>query len=272
MARPFLKWAGGKSQLLEEILSRRPVSFSRYIEPMIGGGALFFALSEGASPPPAIINDINSELVNAYHQVKEDPEGVISALQDLRQDAESYYRIREIEKSEEFAEWSARQKAARTIYLNKLGFNGLYRVNSSGFFNVPFGKRDGVDFDADNIRAASAALQNCEILNVGYAELLSRIEADDWVYIDPPYLPISETANFTQYNAGGFDISDHRALKEFCDVLTERRTKVLVSNSHSQEIIQLYREYNISIVFAKRSINTNGARRGPVPEVLIQNY
>ena len=269
MAKPFLKWAGGKTQLMEEILSRRPTTYSRYIEPMVGAGAVFFAIPLEA---PSIISDINSELINAYLQVRDNPEPVIQELRSLQQDAASYYLTRSAERSDEFNLWSAPKKAARTIYLNKLGYNGLYRVNKTGFFNVPFGKRTGVDFDNENIRAASAALQNCEILNINYREIKDRIGQDDWVYLDPPYLPINESSNFTKYTPGGFSLEDHRELKKFYDELTMQGTKVLMSNSHSEEVIRMYSEYNISIVFAKRSINSKGHRRGRVPEVLIANY
>lgn len=272
MARPFLKWAGGKAQLLDSILAKKPANYSRYIEPMVGAGATFFAIREQYPDLPVVINDINVELINAYRQVRDDPDQVISELQGFVQDADTFYRIRDADRAEEFAEWTAARKAARTIYLNKLGYNGLYRVNSSGYFNVPFGKRTGVDFDTENILAASAVLQTVEIRNSDYAELLELISSDDWVYIDPPYLPITETSNFTQYNASGFSSTAHRQLRDFCDQLTIRGTKVLVSNSHSPEAIRLYSNYNISIVFARRSINSNGSRRGQVPEILISNY
>jgi DNA adenine methylase len=272
MAKPFLKWAGGKTQLLEEILSRPPESYSRYIEPMVGGGAVFFSLASRNNPPESVINDLNAELINAYRQIKANPNLVIEELQALAQNSETYYHIRDAERSPEFLTWELHKKAARTIYLNKLGFNGLYRVNSSGFFNVPFGKRSGIDFNSTNILAASEALQSCEIMNVSYVDILQHILPGDWVYLDPPYLPINETSNFTQYTAGGFDITDHRALRQFCDTITERGAKFTLSNAHSNQIIELYSNYNISVVFAKRSINKNGARRGAIPEVIIRNF
>lgn len=268
MTKPFLKWAGGKSQLLDKILARRPVEYNRYVEPMVGAGAVLFALPDH----PALINDLNAELINTYIQVRDRPEEVIQELQLLPQDSQHYYSVREIERNSEYLQWSDVRKAARTIYLNKLGFNGLYRVNSSGFFNVPFGKRINVNFEYNNIREVSTRLGSCEISCGSYLDMSGRIREDDLVYLDPPYLPLSESSNFTEYTTSGFDIEDHRQLKKFVDDLTELGAKVLVSNSHSEEIIRMYRDYNISIVFAKRSINSNGSRRGRVPEVLISNY
>ena len=272
MTKPFLKWAGGKTHLLEQIFARCPTTTSRYVEPMVGAGAVLFALAEHRPNNQMLIGDLNEELINVYSQIKAAPEAIHAHLLEFAQGSEAFYQIRAAERSADFASWTAAQKAARTIYLNKLGFNGLYRVNASGHFNVPFGKRTGVRFELKDLTDASAALGRCEIRNCHYKDLCGDITENDWVYFDPPYLPINESSKFTEYNSGGFTLQDHMVLKEECDRLNSLGAKVLVSNSHSNKILELYRGYNISVVFAKRSINSNGSKRGPIPELLISNY
>jgi DNA adenine methylase len=268
MAKPFLKWAGGKQQLMESILAKKPASFSRFVEPMVGGGAVLFSLA----PERALINDLNEELISAYLQVKESPAEVHEQLMLLAQDSETYYRLRRSDRDEGLNTWPAAKRAARTIYLNKLGYNGLYRVNSSGQFNVPYSKRSNVRFELSEILESSRILANCEITNGTYLDVLERLDENDWVYFDPPYLPITETSKFTEYTSGGFHWDDHVRLKEACDNLNARGIKFLLSNSHAVQILNLYSEYNISVVFARRNINSDSSKRGRIPEVLISNY
>lgn len=268
MAKPFLKWAGGKAQLFDAISSRKPTNYTRYVEPMVGGGAVLFNLM----PETALISDINEELINVYLQIKTNYQEVLVHLRSIGQGAEEFYAMRASDRESDFAEWEPAKRAARTIYLNKLGYNGLYRVNSSGKFNVPYGKRTGVNFNEEEFAEASRVLQRCDIRNQTYSEICDSLTAGDWAYIDPPYVPSSETSNFTQYTSTGFDWSEHLKLKKCCDDMTERGVKFLLSNSHCMQNLQLYSGYNISVVFARRSINSNASRRGPVPEILVSNY
>ncbi len=267
MSKPFLKWAGGKGQLIDNLTARKPDDYNRYVELMVGGGALLFHLE----PQSAIINDINPELINAYMQVKQAPANVWSELSSFEQSPEAFYEIRGADRTEQFAWWTAAKKAARTIYLNKLSYNGLYRVNSKGMFNAPHGKRT-VSFTPDFINDASRVLQNVEIHNLPYQGLLPHLRVNDWVYIDPPYMPLNETSNFTQYTSAGFSTQNHLELKEFCDTLSERGIKFLMSNSATDSVRELYGNYTTTTVMARRSINSVGSRRGPIPELLISNY
>jgi DNA adenine methylase len=268
MAKPFVKWAGGKTQLIEEILARRPAEFDRFVEPMVGGGDVLFSVL----PKQSLISDINSELINAYIQIRDNVDEVINHLSEFEQNADTYYSVRAADRSESIADWTPGRLAARTIYLNKLGYNGLYRVNASGQFNVPYGKRTNVIFNADELRSSSRALASCSIMTGSYLDLEQQILPQDWVYLDPPYVPLDETSRFTEYTAGGFSWDKHIELKGFCDRLTERGIKFLLSNSHTRQVLELYSQYNISVVFAKRSINADGSGRGRIPEVIIANY
>mgnify|MGYP001597844006 CR=1 FL=1 len=270
MTRPFVKWAGGKSQLLDRLIPKVPAQYERYVELMLGGGAFFWRLN----PNSAILNDANSELINLYTQVKENVEGLITELGSLTVNADTYYGLRNADREPSFAEWSLLRRAARTLYLNKLGFNGLYRVNKDGLFNVPFNKKTGIDFDFENLRQCSAALNKPGVtLRCGdYHALLPDLSATDFVYIDPPYLPLNNTSKFTEYTSAGFDLAEHRKLKEFCDALNERGIKFMLSNSHTTPILELFSQYNITVLFARRSINSNGGRRGQIPEIVVTNY
>jgi len=270
---PFIKWVGGKRQLLENINTLIPnkSQYNRYIEPFIGGGAVFFNLQ----PTNGIINDYNSDLINVYKTIKDNVEGLIVDLEKHKNTPDYFYEIREIDRSSEFNHWNNIQKASRFIYLNKTCYNGLYRVNNSGQFNSPFGKYKNPNIINEPIlRAVSKYLlsNNIIINNKDYKDILETALPSDFIYLDPPYHPVSETSNFTGYIPNGWKESDQIELKLACDSLNERGIHFLLSNSSSDFIKNLYSNYKIHIVEANRSINSIATLRGSVEEVLITNY
>lgn len=270
LVSPILKWVGGKRQLLHEIIPRINKNCSTYVEPFIGGGAVLFELQ----PKKAIINDSNEELINVYKTVKENPDDLIKLLeQHAENNSEDYfYKIRALDRSSEYDKLSNVEKAARIIYLNKTCYNGLYRVNSAGQFNSPYGKYKSPNIvNATVIRAMSKYLNqnNIDIRNGDYREVLKGLRKGSFVYLDPPYMPISSSSSFTGYTEGGFSYSEQVALKEECDKLKEKKIPFLQSNSDCPEIRELYKDYTIITVQAKRAINSNAAKRGEINEVLI---
>lgn len=266
---PILKWVGGKRQLLNDIL---PLIKSKgtYIEPFLGGGAVLFA----HQPKKAIVNDYNSELMNVYQVIKTHPEQLIQLLQTHHDNnsEDYYYKIRELDRSTEYKELSPVKKASRIIYLNKTCYNGLYRVNSSGYFNSPYGKYKNPNIvNAPTIRAMSKYFNDNDItlLQGDYKEALKKARKGSFVYLDPPYMPISSSANFTSYTENGFGYQQQEELKKECDKLRKKGIKFIQSNSDCPEIRELYKEYTIQTVQAKRAINSNSAKRGEINEVLI---
>lgn len=271
LARPFLKWAGGKRQLLPELLKYIPSHYKTYYEPFVGGGALLFALQQRQ----VVINDSNIELINCYRIVKDAVEELILALNQHYNNEEHYYAVRDWDRSPAFSEMSLVERAARIIYLNKTCYNGLFRVNSQGQFNVPFGRyADPNIVDAGVLRAASSYLRNSDItiLNTDFAHTVNCAKAGDFVYFDPPYDPVSDTASFTGYDINGFGKNEQRRLKEVCDELERKKCKFLLSNAHTPFITDLYQEYRQVKVEATRAINSNGQKRGKVDEILVMNY
>lgn len=269
---PIIKWVGGKRQLLNEITLLLPKEISTYCEPFIGGGAVFFSIQ----PDNAIINDLNSDLIAVYETVKDNVDDLIKSLKQHKNTAEYFYSIRDLDRNKEAYEALDKiEKASRFIYLNKTCFNGLFRVNASGEFNTPYGryKRPNI-VNEEGLRTVSEYFNNHNIQfhNEDFAETLNRVEPNGFVYLDPPYDPISTTANFTGYNKGGFDKSEQVRLKECCDQLNERGIHFMLSNSATDFIKDLYKDYNIKIVKAKRAINSNGKKRGAIDEVLVRNY
>jgi DNA adenine methylase len=267
-ARPFLKWAGGKAQLLPEILARVPARFGCYHEPFIGGGALFFALAGGARlGERALLSDLNPNLVQTWAAIRDDVDGVISALAPHVNHEDYFYRVRALEP----ASLSPAVRAARVIYLNKTGFNGLYRENRAGRFNVPFGRYVNPNTcDEPNLRAVSRALQGVSIETRDFLSVLDRARPDDFVYFDPPYVPVSATASFTAYSrGGGFGHAEQTALRDAFSELASRGVHVLLSNSDVPFVRELYAGFRIEQVWARRPINSNGAARGAVAEVLV---
>lgn len=264
--RPFLKWAGGKSKLIEQYIPYFPKNFRTYYEPFLGGGAVFFHLN----PPSAFLADINPELVNAYRCVKDDVETLIQSLEihQLRHNKDYYYEIRKqngITKIE---------RAARLIYLNKTCYNGLYRENSQGEFNVPIGKYKNPKIcNAAVLRSASAALQQAGIDGRSFEYILENASSsDDFVYFDPPYHPLSATSNFTAYSRSSFTQDDQISLRDVFAELARRGVKVMLSNSDCPFIRQLYSDFNIYSISSLRRINSNGSKRGLISEVLITSY
>lgn len=268
---PFLKWAGGKSRLLKDITPLVPSHFNVYFEPFIGGGALFFHLLNKRPLLKAVISDLNEELVNCYSRVRNNVEEVIEELQIHRNDKHYFYKVR----SQNTARLSAEARAARLIFLNKTCFNGLFRVNSSGKFNVPFGKYDNPRIvDAEKLRAVSKALRRArvEIECEDFDAVLKEAKAGDFVYLDPPYQPLSATSNFTSYTDKSFGLPDQIRLSETFQALDERGVFVLMSNSNCEVVRDLYSDYMTSKVLAPRAINRNGNGRGRIGELLIRNY
>lgn len=270
---PIVKWAGGKTQLLGEMTSLLPTKeITAYCEPFLGGGAMLFCIQPGV----AYINDINSGLMNVYNVIKYYPEALIAELSGYENTAEFYSRIRELDRDfERFAALSAVQQAARFIYLNKTCFNGLYRENRQGQFNVSYGKYKNPNFiNASGIRSMSQYFNSANIIftSVDFSLVLNSLPSGTFVYLDPPYDPVSETANFTSYTRYGFTKEDHIRLRECCDALTARGIKFMFSNSDTHFIRSLYAGYDITEVFAKRFINCNGNGRGAVKELIIRNY
>lgn len=273
--QPFLKWAGGKRQLLSEIRKYIPKEYGIYFEPFVGAGAVLFDIQ----PHKAIINDANKELINCYNAIKADPEGVILLAQEhqSKNSKKYFYRIRLRDREASFKELSSIARAARIIYLNKTCYNGLFRVNSRGQLNVPYGNyRDPQVVDALVIRAVSRYLNEAQIdISDGdFEDAVSRAVAGDFVYFDPPYDPLSDTSSFTSYNLNGFDKPHQEQLKRVCDNLTERGCKVLLSNSDTLFIRDLYSDttrYTTKAVIASRSINSVPTGRGKISELLIYN-
>lgn len=271
--KPALKWAGGKTQLLDILTSLMPSEeITVYCEPFLGGGAMLLYIQPGI----AYVNDINSGLMNVYNVIKYLPEALISELSGYENTSEFYYKIRGLDRdAERFAALSAVKQAARFIYLNKTCFNGLYRENSLGQFNVSYGKYKNPDFvNADGIRAMSQYFNaaNIYFTSVDFSVILGNLPSGAFVYLDPPYDPVSETANFTGYTRYGFTKEDHMRLRKCCDDLTVQGIKFMLSNSDTEFIRQLYSGYDITEVSARRAINCNGNGRGAVTELVIRNY
>ena len=266
-ARPILKWAGGKTQLLPEILRRLPSAIDTYYEPFVGGAAVFFALAAEGRFQRAVLSDTNPELVGLYRCVQRDVEGVIRALEKYRYDEGEYYRVRDSKQPR-----SPTARAARLIFLNKTGYNGLYRVNRAGQFNVPFGRyKNPTICDSENLRAAARALRTAELRVGDFATVTRRACAGDAVYFDPPYLPISKTASFTAYDRHAFALADHERLSAAFAELDARSVAVLLSNSDTRATRRLFASFRVDTVAVSRAINSNASKRGPVSEILVSS-
>ena len=264
--RPFVKWAGGKRKLIQQYIHYFPKDFKTYYEPFLGGGAVFFYLH----PPSAILTDINPELVNAYRCVRDNVEELISLLEEhqIKHCRDYYYQVRQINGT------SNLEKAARLIYLNKTCFNGLYRENLKGEFNVPIGKYKNPKIcNRALLQSVSAALQNAIIKVRPFEDILKNANScDDFVYFDPPYHPLSPTSNFTAYSRNSFSQDDQIRLKHVFAELAECGVKVMLSNSDCKFIRELYSDFKINSITASRLINSNGTKRGKISEVLITSY
>ena len=275
--QPFIKWVGGKRGLLEQIFPLFPKDFNNYYEPFVGGGAILFELfSKGLlKNKKVVLSDINEELINTYNVIKNTPFELISKLEEYKAQhcKEFYYKIRELDRKENYDNLSNLEKATRFIYLNKTCFNGLYRVNKKGYFNTPIGSYKNPNIaDSDVILSASEALQDVEILQQSFKEILKQAKQSDLVYFDPPYYPLNETSNFTSYDSNCFLEDEQFELFEVFDKLTDKKIKVIQSNSDTNFIKELYKNYDINIVNANRFINSKGSGRGKITEILIRNY
>jgi len=267
---PFVKWAGGKTKMIGHILANMPAKIGTYYEPFIGGGAVFFELARQKRFDRAIIGDLNEELMNTYHMIRDDVDGLIKVLKQPRYKYQrsAYLKIRALDPNK----IDALARAARFIYLNRTCFNGLYRVNQSGGFNVPFGKyTNPVICDETNLRAVSEVLVNVELAISDFDQIVEDAHPGDVVYFDPPYLPLSPTSNFTGYNEGGFSIHSHERLARTFSRLKKRRVKAILSNSSSAKSIELYSKFKIEYHIGSRVVGGPAEYRKSVSEILVVN-
>jgi len=274
LAQPFLKWAGGKRQLVPVIKKYIPRKYTQYHEPFVGAGAILFSLQ----PARSIINDTNPELINCYEVIRDYPNELLSLCvhHEKNNSKEYYYKLRSQDRYDKFQELSPIERAARIIYLNKTCFNGLFRVNSQGQFNVPYGDYVNPTIaDPAIVNAVSAFLnqRSVKICRGDFSEAVSTAKKGSFVYFDPPYHPISDTSSFTGYSMDGFGSHEQERLKLLCDNLSDRGCQVLISNSNAPLIRELYSDFRYEIVEVKasRAINSVGAKRGKVGELLIYN-
>lgn len=266
IAHPFLKYAGGKTALLPEILSRLPKKIGTYYEPFIGGGAVFFALAAEGRFKNAVIGDANEELIRTYRALARNVDVVVRHLKKHVYEEEHYYFVR----AKNPRILSDAVAAARFIYLNRTCFNGLYRVNKKGLFNVPFGAYTNPTIcDEENLRAVSKVLRKVEIVSASFEPTVELARRGDVIYCDPPYFPLSVTANFTTYTVDGFGLADQTRLRDFAKKLDARGVRVLLSNSDTPLVRKLYRGFKIEEVQAPRRVNSKVGKRGNVGELLI---
>ena len=270
-ATPIVKWVGGKGRLLPQLSPLLPpgVELMRHVEPFVGGGAVFF----GLRPARALLCDVNPALIDTYGAVRDEVDTLIEQLRALSadHDARAYYAVRE--RYNRGRKLPPAQRAAMFIYLNKTCFNGLHRVNQRGHFNVPAGRYDNPRIlNEDALRAASAELARAELQCCGFERLLAAAKPGDFVYLDPPYEPVSRTASFTAYAQDGFGRQDQMRLRDVFAALDRRGCKLMLSNSDVPFIRDLYERYDIARVSAARAINSDASKRGPVFEVVVRNY
>jgi DNA adenine methylase len=267
-AGPIVKWVGGKGKLVAQLAARAPTSYQRYFEPFVGGGALFFHLR----PRAAVLTDVNSDLVACYRAVQTDVEGVIAALERHREShsTDYYYAVRH--GWNEGCPASTADRAATFIYLNKTCYNGLWRVNSRGAFNVPAGRYANPSIvDAERLRAAAAALRSATCEAASFEMILDEARRGDFVYFDPPYDPVSPTADFTSYSPGGFSPSDQERLADVFTQVASRGCAVMLSNSDTPFTRRLYARFTIDRIQCSRAINSRADRRGAVNEIVVTN-
>ena len=269
----FLKWAGGKLQLIEQFENLFPHKFHNYYEPFIGSGAVFFYVKSKLKPNKVLLSDTNEELINCFLIVRDKPSELVELLLNHRKkhSKEYYYAVRSIESNR----LDSVNRAARLIYLNKTCFNGLYRVNSKGQFNVPFGDYKSPSiFDKNILFQASQLLQGVDLQVMTFEKVLDFAGKDDFVYFDPPYIPLSKTSSFTRYSKSDFSMKEQKRLCEVFETLDSRGCFVMVSNSDHALTRELYRQHskNTVVVRAKRMINSVGSKRGAINELIITNY
>ncbi|MFG1449562.1 MAG: DNA adenine methylase [Thermoplasmataceae archaeon] len=271
--KPLMKWAGGKRQILPHLMNNVPDEFSVYYEPFAGGAALLLELFNAGRLRRAVISDINTDLIELYSIVKNRCNDLIEELQNMRfkNTSYDYYRARDLYNSLDSNENP--EKAALMIYLNRHAYNGLYRVNSTGKFNVPFGRYRNPSLPtSESIISFSNALKNVRIVNEDFESVVCEATGNDFVYFDPPYDPVSSSSNFDSYTSNGFGHDQQIRLSSVYRRLSERGTKVMESNSNSPLIDTLYRNYTILKIGARRSINSKSEGRGKIDELIIKNY
>ena len=269
VARSFIKWVGGKTQLLKEILPRLPQRIETYYEPFLGGGAVFFALAREGRFKRAVINDFNPELANLYRVVRDFPEPLMESIDNIQQDPE--WNTREFFNRMRATDYYRSEigRAARFMYLNRTAFNGMWRVNRMGQFNVPFGKyKNPTLYDRELLLECSAALRGVEILNGDFEPAVSTAQPGDCCYFDPPYVPVSKTASFTAY-AGEFGEDAQRRLAALYASLSEAGVYCVLSNSDTPLVRELYQQFSVLTVQARRAVNSDASKRGPVNEALV---
>ena len=268
-AGPFVKWAGGKGQLLTQLepFFPAPGSYRRYFEPFLGGGAVYFHLQPGV----AELSDLNEDLITAYTVIRDDLDALLVSLRRHQDTQEYFYRVRDELPLERM---TPVQRASRFIFLNKRGYNGLYRVNSKGKFNVPFGryKTQPRIFDEDNLRAVSRLLRGATFAVRSYEEALTSAGVGDFVYLDPPYQPLSATAYFTGYTKDRFDEADQARLAELLHELDRRGARFLLNNHDTPQLRRMYAGFHIDVAIASRMINSRADKRGGVAELIVTNY
>ena len=271
--QPFTKWTGGKRQLLPVIRELMPKTYNRYFEPFVGGGALFFDLA----PKDAVINDFNAELINCYQQIKDNPQELIEILKVHQEynSKEYYLDLRSADRDERIDMMSEVQRAARILYMLRVDFNGLYRVNSKNQFNVPYGSyKNPKIVDENLVSAISTYLNNnqIEIKKGDFEKAVLDVQSGDFVYFDPPYIPLSETSTFTSYTHEGFSYDDQVRLRDTFKKLSDIGAYVMLSNSSSFLVEELYRDFNIHYVEATRTNGAKSSSRGKISEIIVTNY
>lgn len=271
--KPFTKWTGGKRQLLPVIRELMPKIYNRYFEPFVGGGALFFDLA----PKDAVINDFNTELINCYQQIKDNPQELIEILKIHQEynSKEYYLDLRSADRDERIDIMSEVQRAARILYMLRVDFNGLYRVNSKNQFNVPYGRyKNPKIVDEELISAISVYLNNnqLEIKTGDFEKAVLDVQPGDFVYFDPPYIPLSETSAFTSYTHEGFSYADQVRLRDTFKRLSDTGAYVMLSNSSSALVEELYNDFNIHYVEATRTNGAKSSSRGKISEIIVTNY
>jgi len=277
LATPFVKWAGGKGQLLLQYEPLFPITINDYFEPFVGGGAVFFFLhSQGRLGGKAALSDFNEELMNCYRVIRDRAEELVEKLWEhdaQKMDKDYYYKVRKWDRDGRIERKSAVERAARTMFLNKTCYNGLYRVNSKGQFNVPYGRyKNPTVCDESNLRAVSQALQGVELDTEDFEKCLERAKAGDFVYFDPPYHPLSATSSFTSYTKEDFGEEEQRRLARVFQELDERGCKVMLSNSDTPLVWDLYQDYRIGVVTSNRSVSGKPSTRKGISEMVILNY
>lgn len=279
IVKPFIKWVGGKGKLIPELKEFFPKKFNRYFEPFVGGGAVFFEIIQNTKIKFSGINDINSKLIKSYKILKNSPKELITLLKSIETEYKKlsieerkkyFYRVRNLYNKNNLTDVEI---AADLIFLNKTCFNGMYRENSKGEYNVPVGDQKNPNIcDKKNLLAVSRFLKSTKITNLSFETSLKECKKGDFIYFDPPYYPVNETSKFTHYSKNSFDKNDQIKLRNVFKKLSDKGCLVMLSNSDTEFIKDLYKDFNINYIHAARSINSKGNGRGKIKEVVVTNY